>query len=90
MLFAGLHEGQNETSPCACKVQDVLHGWEPTRSQPVAHASRQERQRRQQREVTALADAIDQISSLQKALAAKQTEIDVLTEALGYARGLIC
>ncbi|WP_279571400.1 hypothetical protein [Paraburkholderia sp. BL10I2N1] len=31
-------------------------------------------------------DAIDQIENLQRALVEKQTEVDVLTEALDYAR----
>lgn len=37
-----------------------------------------------------LSGAIDQIEELQKALAAKQMEVDVLIEALDYARGIAC
>ena len=39
-----------------------------------------------QQDVTTLLDAIDQIESLQRALAEKQMEVDVLTGALDYAR----
>jgi hypothetical protein len=87
MFLAVRHKGRHETSPCACSGQHALHGWDPNRDPSITLT---DRQGNQPQEVTTLSDAADQIADLQRELAAKQVEIDVLSEALDYARGIVC
>lgn len=86
MFLTGQHERHEQSSHCAAAARGALHGWDRRHDHSTTRAGGHD----QQRDVASLTQAADQIANLQKLLAAMQLEIDVLTEALDYARSIDC